>query len=411
MCEHRIAWSAQASVPPPWAAQDRPLRSKCMTHHRPRRFACALAFIVGLFAVATVSTAQGIAAALPSSVVSTNESLTSSQAEVVNRFVTAWSKRLVDGGDASSAAEARSVLLEPLTQPGATATFKDQYSARLINAIGDGLSADAFHVRLNTMIVVAATTGAYGVDVAEAGLEAESAAIRYWAARTLANALEGGPDRPSIGERRQRRVHRAVVGMIGDEDSSEVREHLYRSLAAMQFPAARATAIDAIRERLGTYGKAGISADLLAEKTGLNKLYIVLVNEAVNNGGARTRAQLRDLAVVAYQAVRLIARDVAQGEVDDDTRAVARDIVTIGQRILVETLKEFGASPAEAPDFEASFRAGEYVKFAWQVNDWATRLTDEPLSAPEEQLSIPNREGGGDAGAAEGDGEASTDGR
>lgn len=378
-------------------------------------WACA-----ALLTLSAAGRAQDRVDSLPSGVTGTNEAFDAAQSDAVNRYIRGWADRLLVPDDPEAVAEARAKLLEPLNLPGATGSFKDQYSAELITGIRAGATSESLAVRLNTMILIARSTGAYGLDLAGGALRDASPAVRYWAARAVADAIDGGPNQPSVSRAEQRQLHQRLSAAVAAESTCEIREQLYRALAAMQIPAARQTVSEALMERTDFYARRGVGACLRAEKTGMNKLYSRIISEYVQvqddprraDRARALRQQLRRLSIIAYRYVALVGRAMRGESMSDDARVIAREVVTSAQVILTEALSAFDAGEQAGPNLNDAYNEGELVQFAWAINEWKPALR-KALDIPKDELELPAPDeaaGGADGQAQPAGDDVATDG-
>lgn len=359
---------------------------------------------LGLAVVTAGAMGQGVGSTLPADIMTTSEPFSAGQKDRVNRYIEAWAGELVvwppeTPGEVS---RGREKLLEPLTQPGASEAFKDQYSALLITQVRPGASSAALAVRLNTFIVVARSIGAYGVDLASGALADPSPAVRYWAARAVADGLDAGPGQPGIELRRQRQLHATIRKPLGEESACAVREQLYRALAAMEITDAWRTLLEALMSRTEHYGRHGISDCLRAEKTGLNRLYsrVILAYEEAREDRSKAqrakmlREQLKRLGIVAHRYVQLVERAVSAGAMADDTRVIGRDVVASTQVIMTEALNAVDADDRQTPNLPETYSEGK-VEFALAVAEWRAILVDA-LEVDPGKLELPDRQREGD---------------
>lgn len=378
-------------------------------------------WIAGLWLLAVFAAAPAVAqdgpGSLPQDIVTTTRPFSQEQKRIVNAYVGFWADRLVNAERGGGVAQGRRALLEPFTRPGATATFKDQYSALLITPIKPGATAERVIIRLNTMILVANSYGAYGVDLAAGRLDDKSPAVRYWAAAAIAEAVNGAAERQGLPTARQRQLFRAIRGVLTNESACDVREKLYQAMAAMDIAEAQAALLEALDERADVYAREGLTACLRAERQGLKTLRLVLIEKYIAAGDQQqklraARQQLRELSIVSYRYVALVARAITEEGLADDTKAIAGDLVGLVQLVLRETVNAYNGQGAAKPNFVEPFENDRPLQFKLAVLDWVDVLKAEPMSVPAERLNLPARrnpegDGGGDntEAAVAGDGE------
>jgi len=346
-----------------------------------------------LMSVALHATDAQVVSNLPSSITTADGQLDGGQTEQVNRYIAAWA--LSENDTPTTISAKRKKLREPLLRPGSSPSFKAQYSARVATALEPVMRSDRELIRLNAMIVVASLQDSNGLDLARRGVGDKSAAVRFWAAKSLVAIVKHTPrGEPVLSEPDRVSVLRAIAPVVNKEDSADIRQQMYIVLAQLDLADARATLLQAFNSWVRKYVDADASADLRAESRGIGQLSGVLFKAFVRNRDGNVnpiKAELKALAMVGYQYAQLIARDIDKLRADDEALAVARDMVSTIERLLNQTRQAYDSSSQSGPAISKLLSDGKYAEFAWQVGEWKDKLTGPPLSIPENLLPLPQR--------------------
>jgi hypothetical protein len=346
-----------------------------------QRFSACLitVLLVGLGGMVTVASAQEL---LPNGITSVQGSLGGDQKQVVNQYVTRWAGQLLAGRSAQSVSLARQRLVEPMNRPSTTKDFTGYYSPVVAAALGEGIASDNLQVRLNTTTVAAALTDGAGLDIARSGLADETTAVRYWAAKGAAKAMSNAEN--SIDNDQLARMINALTDALTNEPAGNVREQVYIALAAADTAEARRAVITAMGDQISRYIKNGVSNDLAAEATGLNRIYVRLLYK----GGNVDKAEARELVIVTMKYLQLVRNAMEAKELNDSLRAVAMDIVTNGERILNWGVKLYDSGAKAGPALEGPLKAGDTTQFMFNVGEWLGQLTRSAIGISADQLKI-----------------------
>lgn len=374
--------------------------------HQSRRWLFALLICLGIGVVGASAAAQDAAKpdAVRNNIIGARGPLSDNQREQVENYVEFYSG-LITGDQPDEIAQARQAMLEPIQRPGATAAFKDQYSAIVVNALTGSLNAPSQFKRLNVTIVLAQLYGPNGAEMLLDAAGDDSPAVRYWATTGLARMLQASAIADELSDRLRERIYRTAVELLGNDQPARVRQQLYVMLSELETTEAWSHLIDAMQRRVSAYGGQGLDAGVRAETVGTVKLLSRLrfeIVQAKNAGDQQrlvaARAMMQNLAVTSYQYLQLIAEASLGEGFDSQTLPAVLDYVRNAEKVLTSVLR--AAQPkAEAPalfaTFESGAQAGDYAGFAEAVVvDWRQRLTrdvgidaqrlDMPLSATEE---------------------------
>jgi len=338
---------------------------------------------------------------LPGEVVRAEGTWTSSQRDQVTRFIERWAEQMLSGEDPHQVAIARAQLIEPLTRPGSTAAFRDQYSQALVGPLGPGSAPDQpVPVRLNTLIVVGKMAGGYGLDLIIDGLDDPSPAVRYWAGKAAAENL-GDEGRSPFDQQALSRLLDAIGPALDAETAWEVREQLYLALAAMPLAEARATLLDALQDRVEHYAADGLDIGIRAERRAISQLYRRFVTMRIRD---RLQDRLQDqyvraLVVTAGQYAQLVKEHVQQGG-SEALMPVLVEITGWIEQVLRWGVGELSASEEkpEGPPLTDPLAQGRYPQFALNVLEWVGRTgiaVNADIGITAEELMLPQAPAGG----------------
>lgn len=347
-----------------------------------QRFSACLitVLLVGLGGMVTAASAQEL---LPNGITSVQGSLDGNQKQAVGQYVTRWAGQLLAGRSAQSVSVARQRLLEPMNRPGKTKDFTAYYSPAVAAALAEGIASENLQVRLNTATVAAALTDGAGLDIARAGLADETTTVRYWAAKGAAKAMSN-TETSIDNEQLTRMVGGLIDALTDDESAGIVREQLYIALTAADTAESRRAVINSMDAQISNYVKNGVTGDLAAEATGLNRIYVRLLYK----GGNVDKTEARELVIVTMKYLQLIRNAMEANKLDDSLRAVAMDIVTNGERILNWGVKLHDSNAEAGPALETPLKAGDTTQFMFNVGEWIGRLGRATIKIPADQLKI-----------------------
>ena len=203
--------------------------------HQSRRWLFALLICLGIGVVGASAAAQDAAKpdAVRNNIIGARGPLSDNQREQVENYVEFYSG-LITGDQPDEIAQARQAMLEPIQRPGATAAFKDQYSAIVVNALTGSLNAPSQFKRLNVTIVLAQLYGPNGAEMLLDAAGDDSPAVRYWATTGLARMLQASAIADELSDRLRERIYRTAVELLGNDQPARVRQQLYVMLSELE---------------------------------------------------------------------------------------------------------------------------------------------------------------------------------
>ena len=333
---------------------------------------------------------------LPNGIVTVTGPFSGEQHDVTDKYIGRWVRDLLEGKSPGLISEARRKLLEPLRRPGATNEFKGQYSAKVGTAIAAGATSQNMLVRLNTMVIAAALWGGYGLDIARVDVADPVTAVRYWAAKAIADALTQD-ERTESGERlpeaRRDELAQAVINVVTEEKSGLVREQMYIALAAINTPKARGALMDAMNNRVADYLRNGLSDDLAAEAIGLSRLYSRLAFAHVelrrsNQPTAPIEAEVRRLMIVSARYLQVVRDAMEAQTLDPAVMALVQDLVASAEQNLKWGLSLFDRGAQPGPPLADPLKKGRNTEFMFNVGEWINRLTESRAGVTADQIKI-----------------------
>lgn len=348
--------------------------SRCL----PEAGALVLAVVLGFAAGPVLAQAQD---RIPPEIVIA-QSLTEAQQQQIAGYVAQWAEQLATGDDAQVVL-ARQRLLEPLGVTGSEA-FVKFYSEQLSQHLGQAAASERLIVRLNTMIVTNRMTAATAMPLVEAGLQDTNAAVRYWAAKAVANFTSDG----SLPANVQLQLLDQLAARLGAENSVPVVQQLMVSIAGLTVPRAVDQILDALNNRVAIHLKEP-GQPMAAEQEGLAELYRKLVSAALDNGAAPgVEQQLRQLARVGARYMDLISLQLESGQVPEEQTESYKAMLLLTDtvlRVAHDTLN----SPMLAPSpIENAVRRGEWAFVRVQANQWKNILQASPFNFTPEELAL-----------------------
>lgn len=336
-----------------------------------------LVILITLGLSAAPAAAQNLDRIPPEVLIAT--SLTPEQQQLVNSYITHWAQQL-QGEEDAQVVTARRRLIEPLGGSGSE-QFNQQYSQAVGRAIQQAAQAERLIVRLNTMIIVTRLSPATALPLIEQGLNDENAAVRYWAAKSVASITSDSELPPAT----QRQLLAPLAQQLGQESSVPVVQQVMLSLLALTIPEATQQVLEALNERV-TMHMTDPGQSVVAESEGLAELYRKLVTEA-GQSGAR-QEQMRQLARVALRYMDLVATQFATGNVPPEREAEYVSLLDLTSTVLNAAHQSL-QSPLNSPtNLSIALRSQDWPAVQAQVEEWRNILRAAPFNIPQDQLQV-----------------------
>jgi len=309
------------------------------------------------------------------------------QRQSVEAYLDHWGRQLIGAQEVAQIAEARRKLIDPLTQAGISDPFKTQYSALVVPKISEGVTSKNFMVRLNTLIVIGHLSGGAGVEQMSMGLRDENAAVRYWAAKAIAESLGVANGAAVMTADQRSRIQKAIGEKLATEPSADVLEQMYDAMASLNTPESRKALVDAMNSRASYFAQNGLGVGLQAERTGLRRIYRVMLEAQIE--GKADPVLIKNLAVVCDKYLQIISRAVEKRQLADAQLAVTQEIVEVAHPALNWAVKVFDPAAQPGPELTDAFRNGtsdQYVQFRLNVLQWANVLKSGKIALTDDQL-------------------------
>lgn len=350
-----------------------------------RYVTCCAVWMVAMTAIGSAS-AQEI---LSGDLMRVNGPFSGEQRQSVEAYLDHWGKQLIGAQDVTQIAEARRKLIDPLTQAGISEPFKTQYSALAVPKISEGVTSKNFMVRLNTLIIIGNLSGGAGVEQMSMGLRDENAAVRYWAAKAIAESLGTANGAAVMTADQRNRIQKAIGEKLATEPSADVLEQMYDALASLNTSESRRALVDAMNSRASWFAQNGLGVGLQAERTGLRRIYRVMLEAQIE--GKADPALIKNLAAVCDKYLQLISRAVEKQQLADAQQAVAQEIVEVAHPALNWAVRVFDPAARPGPELTDAFRNGtsdKYVQFRLNVLQWANVLKSGKIALTDDQLKL-----------------------
>ena len=322
-------------------------------------------FILGGFAAPVAAQAPE---KIRAEVLMVDRPLVESETDLIRRYVERWAGQLIAGRSPQSVAAARTKLLDPSTNRLATDYFREGYSAAAATALAPGLSEDNPIVRFNALIVAGEIGSRYMVDLFIEGFDDANAAVRYWAARAVAMAMEPTAEvGTELTAEDQSRVLTAVTGAMEEEQSPLVIEQMYRALSRLTIAEARTAVLDKLEQRLSTH-RAGLTNGLRADLEGLRGLQTQLI--VLGARGEDVLAPMKRLAAIAGKYLLVVGEALHGGQVGADVRPVGGSVIETGEQILKSYLDMVSDLDVSQSPIVQPLKQGQLDQMMLHIFDW-----------------------------------------
>ena len=311
----------------------------------------------------------------------TADPLSAAQEEQIESFVEYWVDQLLNG-EAPQVSEARRKLIEYLTIPGSSAAYRKAMNDAIIKRFDPVVRNERIITRLNGMIVINYLTDPGAFPLVGVGLQDESPAVRYWAAKAVAQITQRG----ALSNAQQQQLLELLAGALENEKDTAVLAELLKALNALNIPAAKDVLIKTLGEQVKFFREdPDVRFQTLYEA--MQELYIELIRlDAQNPGGVN--AQISELARVSLlyfqQAAQQLKNDPnLPPELIEDKSNMIKLSDTI-LRFAIDTLSPGSRTP-DPIDNAITFKDWDFVLV--QADRWRQTLRRSPFNFTEEQLA------------------------
>ena len=305
---------------------------------------------------------------LPVSLLTDPGPLTGVQIQSIDLYVVYWSGVLCGGGGGELMREARLRLLEPITDPAASAAVSDAASRSALTAVRGCLGGRDDAAKLNAMIVAAAAGGPGVAELCVIGLNDRAAGVRLWAARTLVQAAARVPaDVALFNIPQQQRLLAALRLAMARETEGAALEEMFSALSTLQIVEARSSLLDILSDRVTLYtGQVsdGLRADRRALEETQNRLAIEI------GAGRNVDSQLRRLTSVTARYVRALVADIHEGRVPEDLLPAAGTLLETAEKLFGFVMMHYGVTEAAGPPLVEPFRRNELDELYLNALEW-----------------------------------------
>lgn len=317
---------------------------------------------------------------LPQDVI-TADPLSAAQQAQVDSFAEYWVVQLVEG-EPPQIADARRKLIEYLTIPGSSATYRAAMNQAIIQRFKPVVGDDRLITRLNGMIVVNYLTDPGAFDLVATGLQDASPAVRYWAAKAVAQITQRG----TLTVAQQQQLLQLLQDALGNEKDTAVLAELLKALNALNIPAAKDALIVALGQQVKLFRQEP-AARFQTMYEAMQELYIKLIRlDAQTPGGVNP--QIIELARVAMFYNQLAAQQLKNDpEMSPELIADKSQMVELSDTILRFALNTLapGSREPDRIDNAITFKDWDFVLV--QADRWKQTLRRSPFNFTEEQLS------------------------
>ena len=341
----------------------------------PEALAILVAFALGLMHGAP-AWGQPAENQLPDEII-TAGSLTGGQQETIDDYVTDRTTRLAEG-EAPEVSRARRELFEPFQVPDASDAFIDYYSEAIASRLDDAFASDRALVRLNAMILVTRMPGDVADELIDAGLDDESSAVRYWAARAVREIADAG----AFGGGQQEAMLDRLRGRLADEDATPVVEQLMMALIALPLDSASEPLVEALNGRVSRHGERP-GRSVQPERSAMQELFRRLL--AVDNPPSAT---MQELSRAAVRYMDVLAAALQAEDVEEHRQQQYVDTIELADHIVRTLHEEVGGAGGAPGDVSGAIRNGEWDNVRNAADRWREVLQQSPYNFDADDLAI-----------------------
>lgn len=318
---------------------------------------------------------------LPSDLVKSATTLNANQQKTLDVFIKAWVDRLVAGED-DQVAEARTRLLE-IFQKGGTDIFNLAYSGGLSRELPRALASERVGVRLNAMIVTTKLVDQAAGNLVQTGLKDESPAVRYWAAKALAEMA--AKNRLVTAELPV--MLRSVIAALEKESAPPVVEQLFRVLPQLQVPDAMVHLLRVLNTRVDLEAQVP-GASLRVALQGMQGAFVKLVEEQTKSGSKVPPETMRILAMVAYRYMTLAGVELNSGRVPLSRQKEYEQMIELSDTILKWVVGQMSGKDAPTADIKPLIFNKQWPDVLLRADQWNKVLVDQPYRLSPKELEV-----------------------
>jgi hypothetical protein len=311
---------------------------------------------------------------LPPTTISNNGLWSADERQTVTQFVDQQITKLL-GGEEEQLTSAREALLGPFDTAGATDLFKRQFTQEIARKLGPVMEAQDTQARTNAMIVAQRFTHVDGLGHITAGLNDDSAAVRYAAAGAAAHLLDNAD---FDGNQRQGLLDRIEDSIDGEDDPFVVQPLLDGLLKA----GGPKRVVEALNRRLDWH----IARPEATYDPERGALYGVYERLAVQP--SPDRETVRQLGRAASRYFLLASQQLNQNVVPEDTQRSHVEMIRMSYTALEFSHLSLNAAsrvPVNPEQFLNFRNWGQALKIA---QDWQETLKQAPYSFTDQDLEV-----------------------
>ena len=279
-------------------------------------------------------------------------------------------------GEESEISEGKTALVEALTFPGGTERYISQLSESIAGGMEPLMASPELMVRVNAIFVCTYLDHANALGPIETGLKDDNAGVRYHAANAMANLLAG---ERLTGNERTAALKVLVDTTVLEEDVYVVQPMLDALIRTEDDALVLQVLNDRVARHIGQPHKI-----FDGEVRALQTVYTRIITNP-----NPPSALVRELAKVSVRYMRLVAEQLAAGQVPADRERSHVNMINVAAtalRAAHENLAAPGFPPANPnPANPAGVRG--------IANDWVEVLLKPPFGYTADDLSIEADEG------------------
>lgn len=326
---------------------------------------------------------------IPNDVVTATQPLNASQQEQMVQAIESWTGQLRSGeDDAISTARENMIRQFGRVQPDSGGVFLAAYSRALARRLVPLVSSDRpMLVQMNALIVLERSAAFFAdptlIEAVGRGLNSDTAAVRYWAAKTARVLVD-----QSFGAQQQVQLLNIVKAALGRESTPAVYQQLIVALSNMRtVPGAMEAVLDELNNRVNRYAK-DPTLPLSAVLGSLKQLFQTTVSDVAAEREVRLQT-LRSLTIVAYRFLYMATQQLDRGAAPERSVDEFKDMVTTADAILRWTVEQIGVAPNRHPQPLANAVANDdWALVNVVVAEWQRLLTAGPLNFTDAEIGV-----------------------
>lgn len=316
--------------------------------------------------------------------------LSDEQTKTIDTYINYWMQSLLIGGD-SEITRAREKLNQPFKFGDATNDiFLTGYSTAMKLKLAEAIRSKRLLVRINAMLILQYLHAEGVVDLLRLGLEDESSAVRYCAAKAAGEVAKRDLARvgdAKLRDEQKRGILTAISAAFRVEDDQLVVEQLLNALLGLsQMREAREFLLDSVNARVALHFK---EPNLSAKSTldTIKELSRRLTEAKAQN--TLEKSEVKKLAVVTARWFTLSAKLLSEDSPAEEMKPQYRQMLKATDQFMRWGLQQLAPEISAAKDIDEPVRKSDWTMIVLISEEWKAAWQAAPMRVDPRSLQVP----------------------